>query len=363
MFVTGGSFPYAWAEQDKTTSRFLDDPPPDVPAASARENALNNQNMLSAMSLFKWMSATVDKDVAQTLRCAGMDAGRSAQEWTHLAGRWTAFKQEPGGPEFLNFMDKLQKKNINDTNTLFQAQKKTWLSKLTQDDELRRKTFMEAYDNAADCTDHSILTYNRLQRIKIVHDVENKVYDNDLTKLITLARVQFRLDELNKIAHEKIKTLGKVDEIQVYLDYQTNLHERLNLPSEILSNTRYVEPAVTDDDLVMTEYRVKMAESERFADYLAHEWTPWDAVVQRLEPRLWQASRMRLMNKLESFDSDLDAVIKKRMGEDIDVQDPDIRREMGAELSQKYHRINSRALLHIFTEKHGLTGAMSSPWE
>lgn len=118
----------------------------------------------------------------------------------------------------------------------------------------------------------------------IILDIERGEYDEQLNKLIPLARQMFRLDQLEQIAYAKAATLGMVDEVEVYLAYQVKLRDKLDLPLDITDMRFFDVSYVTQQDLEQAEKQVKTAEKNDFEHYLASDFSPWKSVLKRFSP-------------------------------------------------------------------------------
>ncbi|EIS95537.1 E3 ubiquitin-ligase sspH2 domain protein, partial [Yersinia pestis PY-88] len=88
----------------------------------------------------------------------------------------------------------------------------------------------------------------------MLHEVEKGKYDEKLPELIARGREMFRLEQLENIAREKVKTLKtlnvhSVDDIEVYLAYQVKLRGSLELSSVNKEMRFFGVSDVTTDDL------------------------------------------------------------------------------------------------------------------
>ncbi|HDF2341824.1 TPA: hypothetical protein PC598_001383 [Morganella morganii] len=124
-------------------------------------------------------------------------------------------------------------------------------------------------------------------------DAEKGKYDNNLSELVSAGREMFRLEKLELIARNKIRTLrevnkiAKVDEIEVYLGYQNKLKKPLEL-SSVTAEMQYFDVSdITEPDLRDAEIRVKIDENLRFREWIL-QWAPLHSVLKRTNPEDWE---------------------------------------------------------------------------
>ncbi len=103
----------------------------------------------------------------------------------------------------------------------------------------------------------------------------------------------FRLEKLELIARNKIRTLrevnkiAEVDEIEVYLGYQNKLKKPLEL-SSVTAEMQYFDVSdITEPDLRDAEIRVKIDENLRFREWIL-PWAPLHSVLKRTNPEDWE---------------------------------------------------------------------------
>jgi Leucine-rich repeat (LRR) protein len=218
---------------------------------------------------------------------------------------WRSFADEPGAASFAQFLLRLGQ-TVNSTDPQFRASVAEWLTHLETRSELRQATFDFSEEATASCEDRVSLSFNAMRELRLSFDVARGDYDNRLPELIDLARGMFRLDELARIAAETTQTLQRtlaptgeaVLEIEVYLAYQTRLRESLALPIGT-RNMRYFNLSnITQTDLDEAVQRVRQAEQNNFANYLSSEWQPWQRVLQRLAPEMYERARNELVQAM-----------------------------------------------------------------
>ncbi len=108
----------------------------------------------------------------------------------------------------------------------------------------------------------------------------------------------FCLEALDGIARERVNSLrladpdADVDEIEVYLAYQTQLRDPLEL-RHIAPDMRFMNVShVTEDDVASAEASVRNQEAAEFPDYLATRWQPWESVTRRIAPEAAMQERL-----------------------------------------------------------------------
>ena len=198
-----------------------------------------------------------------------------------LAG-WQAFSTEPGAAEFSKFLDRLRD-TVNYSNPEFRSGIVARLAQLSGDAHLRKGTFLISQGASARCEDRVSLACNDMKKLWLASDVKNGDFDHRLKDLVQLARGMFRLDALEKIAREKVKTLQFHDEIEVYLAFQVKLQDTLQLPLDTPDMRFFDVSWVTKDDLTRAVHQVKTLEKKEFCNYLSTSWAPWQSVLKRLD--------------------------------------------------------------------------------
>ncbi|MCX2960022.1 MAG: NEL-type E3 ubiquitin ligase domain-containing protein, partial [Serratia symbiotica] len=62
-----------------------------------------------------------------------------------------------------------------------------WLTRLAETPTLRETTFAVAQGATTSCEDRVTLTWNDMQKVALVYDVENGAWDDRLPELMTVA--------------------------------------------------------------------------------------------------------------------------------------------------------------------------------
>ena len=252
-------------------------------------------------------SMTVPSDTTHARPLANAVADWHGEGREDVTAAWSAFGNEDGAPEFSRFLDRLRR-TVNYANPQFRQGVVAWLSELAVHPELRKDSFDVSVGATASCEDRVSLTYNDMKKVRLVSDVENGRYDDRLGDLVQVARGMYRLDQLETIAREKVKSLHFVDEIEVYLAYQVKLREPLKLPVETPDMRFFGVSWVTDDDLSRAEAQVKANENAHFINYLSTDWKPWEVVAKRLDNTGFEETQGKVLEHIEaSFDAQLQA--------------------------------------------------------
>ncbi len=268
---------------------------------------------------------------------------------------WETLSTEDGAVPFSQFLDRLRR-TVNAGNPKFNQSTAEWLTHLAANPPLRSETLQICLGATTTCEDRVTLTFNDMQRARLVGDVERGHYDQRLPDLISLARGMFRLDQLDGAARAKVETLHFVDEVEVYLAYQVQLRERLQLPVDAPDMRFFDVSYVTQQDLDQAEHDVRAAERQGFADYLSTDWQPWQSVLNRLDPERYAAARSRLLAAMETtFEGRLNARLEDvNLENDIDAQrtlGPQVRSEIAHEIMDPLTKsfLANRNLSHLLT--------------
>ncbi|AJC19469.1 hypothetical protein RO07_01330 [Pandoraea pulmonicola] len=233
--------------------------------------------------------------------------------------RWQAHSLEVDAAGFARFLVRL-KAGVDD-NAEFKAGVAKWLTKLSQNDELRQLTFQAAQGATASCDDRIALTYNDLTKLSHAHAVSRGDYDDRLAEIVERGRGAFRLDALEKIARKKAPAARQNHEIEVYLAYQVKLSDRLHLPTGIADMHYFNYSTVTPQDLESAEQEVLSRERLEFPQYFLVEWEPWQQVLARLDPEGFERAYQKLQDMLADYDRELSAYLASLgLPEDLETQ-------------------------------------------
>ncbi|ACD54257.1 T3SS effector E3 ubiquitin-protein ligase IpaH9.8 [Escherichia coli] len=244
---------------------------------------------------------------------------------------WHAFEHEEHANTFSAFLDRLSD-TISARNTSgFREQVAAWLEKLSASAELRQQSFAVAADATESCEDRVALTWNNLRKTLLVHQASEGLFDNDTGALLSLGREMFRLEILEDIARDKVRTLHFVDEIEVYLAFQTMLAEKLQLSTAVKEMRFYGVSGVTANDLRTAEAMVRSREENEFKDWFSL-WGPWHAVLKRTEADRWAQAEEQ---KYEMLENEYSQRVADRLKASGLSGDADAEREAGAQVMRE----------------------------
>ncbi|WP_134796740.1 T3SS effector E3 ubiquitin-protein ligase IpaH9.8 [Shigella boydii] len=244
---------------------------------------------------------------------------------------WHAFEHEEHANTFSAFLDRLSD-TVSARNTSgFREQVAAWLEKLSASAELRQQSFAVAADATESCEDRVALTWNNLRKTLLVHQASEGLFDNDTGALLSLGREMFRLEILEDIARDKVRTLHFVDEIEVYLAFQTMLAEKLQLSTAVKEMRFYGVSGVTANDLRTAEATVRSREENEFTDWFSL-WGPWHAVLKRTEADRWAQAEEQ---KYEMLENEYPQRVADRLKASGLSGDADAEREAGAQVMRE----------------------------
>ncbi|ELD7609885.1 E3 ubiquitin--protein ligase, partial [Salmonella enterica] len=214
------------------------------------------------------------------------------------ADRWHVFGQEDNAVAFSLFLDRLSETENFIKDAGFKAQISSWLAHLAEDDALRANTFTLATEATSSCEDRVTFFLHQMRNVQLVHNAEKGEYDNNLAALVATGRVMFRLEKLEQIAREKVRTLALVDELEVWLAYQNKLKKSLGLTSVTAEMRFFDVSGVTVTDLQAAELQVKAAEKSEFRGWIL-QWGPLHSVLERKAPEHFNALREKRSSDYE----------------------------------------------------------------
>ncbi|NOJ43916.1 NEL-type E3 ubiquitin ligase domain-containing protein [Bradyrhizobium australiense] len=275
---------------------------------------------------------------------------------TETVAAWQRFAEEPGAQDYARVLDRLRG-TVNYGNDAFRQAVAEDLRQAAVRPRLREQYFAAALGVSERCEDRITLAWNGMQTARLNADVEDGAYDRRLDELLQRGRVMFRLRALDGIARETVNSLRRadpdadIDEIEVYLAYQSQLCDPLEL-RHVTPDMRFLNIShVTEDAVARATTTVRDQEATGFADYLARGWQPWDSVLRRIAPEDHAAMQERLIDAMgEEFQTRLN----QRLAEHGLTGDPDAERELGAQTRNEVASEIKGALTRQVLAKHGL---------
>nr|WP_079928858.1 NEL-type E3 ubiquitin ligase domain-containing protein [Salmonella enterica] len=236
---------------------------------------------------------------ARALHLATADWLTPAREGeTAPADRWQMFGQEDNATAFSLLLDRLSETENFKKDAGFKAQISSWLTELAEDEELRARTFAMATEATSSCEDRATFFLHQMKNVQLVHNAEKGAYDDNLAGLVAAGREMFRLEKLEQIAREKVRTLAFVDEIEVCLGYQNKLKKSLGLTSVTAEMRFFDVSGVTVTDLQAAELQVKAAEKSEFREWIL-QWGPLHSVLERKAPERVNTLREKQISDYE----------------------------------------------------------------
>ncbi|EMB7410054.1 E3 ubiquitin--protein ligase, partial [Salmonella enterica] len=214
------------------------------------------------------------------------------------ADRWQMFGQEDNAAAFSLLLDRLSETENFKKDAGFKAQISSWLTELAEDEELRARTFVMATEATSSCEDRVTFFLHQMRNVQLVHNAEKGEYDDNLAALVATGRVMFRLEKLEQIAREKVRTLAFVDELEVWLAYQNKLKKPLGLTSVTAEMRFFDVSGVTVTDLQAAELQVKAAEKSEFREWIL-QWGPLHSVLERKAPERVNTLREKQISDYE----------------------------------------------------------------
>ncbi|EFQ4440530.1 E3 ubiquitin--protein ligase [Salmonella enterica] len=214
------------------------------------------------------------------------------------ADRWHMFGQEDNATAFSLLLDRLSETENFKKDAGFKAQISSWLTELAEDEELRARTFAMATEATSSCEDRVTFFLHQMRNVQLVHNAEKGEYDDNLAALVATGRVMFRLEKLEQIAREKVRTLAFVDELEVWLAYQNKLKKSLGLTSVTAEMRFFGVSGVTVTDLQAAELQVKAAEKSEFREWIL-QWGPLHSVLERKAPERVNTLREKQISDYE----------------------------------------------------------------
>ncbi|MCP3475572.1 E3 ubiquitin--protein ligase [Bradyrhizobium sp. CCGUVB1N3] len=269
---------------------------------------------------------------------------------------WQRFALEPGAQDYARFLDRLRG-TVNYSNDAFRQAVIEDLRQGMARPPLREQLFELASEASMSCEDRITLTWNRMQTARVNADVEEGAYDGRLDELLQHGRVMFRLEALDRIARQRVDSLrladpdAEVDEIEVYLAYQTQLREPLEL-RHIAPDMRFLNVShVNEEDIASAETSVRSQETTGFTDYLATSWQPWETVMRRIAPEDHAEMQARLA---EASGEEFQTRLNQGLAERGLIGDLDAERGLGAEIIKEIAREIKSEVLHQVLSDRGI---------
>ena len=126
------------------------------------------------------------------------------------------------------------------------------------------------------CDDRVTLALDDLETLQLLTSAETMAVSNsNPCELRALGLKMMRLDEVKRIAHDHMKTLNWVDDIEVELAFQIGVRKHLDLPG-LTQNMIFIDCAqVSEQDIAKAVEQVKKNCSEAHLNVYLDQWAPW----------------------------------------------------------------------------------------
>lgn len=216
--------------------------------------------------------------------------------------------------------------------------------------------FTIALDGTTSYNDKTLFTYNQMQQVMIIDDIDKGKYDTQLDALIAVARRVYRTRQLTMIASQHMKRHPNADEIEVYLGFQTRLHNALDLQHFAPDMHSFICASISSEDLNTAQSTIKRNENSQFPAWLA-QWEPLHALIERLTPEKIHAAQEQRYQMLEvQYQKQVDDLLRKNILKNI----PEAEVNAGKIVLNKMQLEIDRALITDFFSQHQLNSAIEN---
>ncbi|MCW2255365.1 Leucine-rich repeat (LRR) protein [Providencia alcalifaciens] len=291
------------------------------------QTILNEANYHGPLIHFSIVLSRMPENALRPLFESAVDwfSSESKQE---IIAKFSAIANEENAGTLSAFIDKLKETCSAKKDPKFKEVVAQWLLRLADSPKLREVSFVIALGATESCEDRVALTWNDMQKAELIHNVKYGQYDEKLPEFVNVGREMFRLEQLEYIAREKVATLHFIDEIEVYLGFQTQLRTPLELTTTTKEMRFFDVSNITEDDLNVAELRVKTAENQQFSEWLA-QWSPWQKLLERTEPVLWKQAYDK---KIDIYENQYQDRINAELHENGLMGDVDAERALGIKI-------------------------------
>ena len=141
---------------------------------------------------------------------------------------------------------------------------------------VRVDALMRIHNAISTCDDRVILALDDLETLQLLTSAETMAVRNrNPCELRALGLKMMRLDEVKRIAHDHMKTLNWVDDIEVELAFQIGVRKQLDLPGSTQNMTFRRCAHVSEQDIAKAVEQVKKNCSEAHLNVYLDRWAPW----------------------------------------------------------------------------------------
>jgi hypothetical protein len=239
--------------------------------------------------------------------------GLSDQDWYVKAAAWDAVEDEHGSVPFFNEIRRLTQSfdfRAEDRSYRAALTAKVWrmLEAMAENTELRETIFAEA-TSTTNCVDGGTQLFNAMGIEVLVHEAYALANQGLVeAELLELARGKSRLDELGRIARERVAERlragerfyrpdtpdGTIDEVEVHLAYMTDLAERLDLPWQARGMQFRALSGVSKDMIEAARQRVLALEEGELLTERILEQPIWETYLENTHREAFDGLKLRL---------------------------------------------------------------------
>ncbi|MGK6307503.1 NEL-type E3 ubiquitin ligase domain-containing protein [Variovorax sp. DT-64] len=252
-------------------------------------HSVDEQGLLTAWQSFQSeglasaSTATADDPSIPLSKALDLDQGFcESPEWQHLAKT-----------QDLALLAKLVTRSLRGAkNPNLKPMLRHLVEEMAAKPALAERVFIVLLGGDASCDDGVSLALGKAQEEWLAQPVWDGALNDDLPKMIEIARQVFRRRVIDELARHKVNDINKErraanlpehdEEVETHLAYLAGLHESLELGGEKPDAlfTRSSISSVTFEDIEVAKRAVLTQEGERFWDFVA-TWEPWQEVVLR----------------------------------------------------------------------------------
>ena len=224
---------------------------------------------------------------------------------------WTRLQEHANAHSFAQFLVRLRETSDYRSARLqpdFQQRIGELLAQLepAESTALRELCFAQAAEAVGTCGDRVALALLDMETACATHQAEVKVcnggYDHQLQDLVDLGKGMYRLQQLEKISRDKVKTLNFVDEIEVHLGYLVQLSEEFKLPVRMQTMLYPNCSEITEADVTAARNSLKgheeKSDNRALLDFLT-SWSPMDMMLKKRDPDAFSAMNIEIKAKIE----------------------------------------------------------------
>lgn len=241
--------------------------------------------------------------------------GMSNAQWNAKQEIWDYVEDEHGSLRFFNEIRRLTDSydfRAGDKSYRTELTAKVWrmLEAMAENTELREKLFAEA-TSTTNCVDGGTQLFNAMGVEVLVHEAHGLANPGLVeAELLQLARGKARLDELGRIARERVAERlragetfyrpgtegGTIDEVEVHLAYMTDLAERLDLPWQARGMQFRTISKVSKEMIEAAYQRVLALEEGDLLTERILEQPIWQTFMEKTYRQEFDALKLRLEN-------------------------------------------------------------------